>query len=317
MNLSSTHAPLIVGDVEDPHVGAVCSALAARGIQPLVLDLEAVMGAGFAASETRTVLRVGREWIDVSIPRAGWLRRLHRAPWGVGIETGSVQALELGAWHSAFSWILDAAEVHWITSPQHLRAAEGKLHQWQLVRRLGVDYPQTMVTTSADEVTAEFQSDVIVKPLGSGQFIQEGAVRTVFAEAMTATDPRLRSLSAAPFIVQEHIRAERHLRIVTVGERVWVTSLKTSDKDPADWRRTPSNHTAFIDNSNSEPEVAASALAVAKAFHLGYSSQDWVETREGRVVLLDINPSGQWLFLPERIGTEVAAALADQIAGAT
>lgn len=308
-----TQPPLIVGDPADPHVQAVCTALAARDVRPVIVDLESVTSAGMTISEDRAVLYVDGDRIELDQSRIGWLRRIHRAPWGLGITTGSVQALELGTWHSAFTWILETAKVTWITSPQHLRRAEGKLDQWRVANLLGIDYPRTLVSSSAEAVRAEFQSDVIVKPLGSGQFLDGGEVRTVYAEPMSPADPRLDNLAKAPFIVQEHVHAGRHLRVVTVGEQVWISALLVSDTDPADWRRTPENHTAFEVVSGAAPGVAHGAAAVAKQLALGYSSQDWVETRDGRTVLLDVNPSGQWLFLPERIGREVAEALAGKI----
>ncbi|MGW9157452.1 hypothetical protein [Microbacterium sp. NPDC055665] len=92
--------------------------------------------------------------------------------------------------------------------------------------------------------------------------------------------------------------------------------LPVEPGDPADWRRTAENHTSFEDQGDVNADIANGAIAIAGHFELGYSSQDWVETFEGRIVLLDVNPSGQWLFLPERVGEEVAMALADRIAGA-
>lgn len=305
--------PLIIGDTSDPHVQAVCAALVAREARPVTVDLEVVMRDGLTISEDASAVRANDAWIDLGVSRGGWLRRMHRAPWGLGVETGSVHALELGTWHSAFTWILDDADIGWVTSPRSLRAAEGKLEQWKAARRLGIDYPRTLVTSRADHVRAQFRGDVLVKPLGSGQFVHGDEVRTVFAEAMATNDSRLNFLSEAPFIVQELLHTERHLRVVTVGEQVWVAALQASAEEPVDWRRTRANHDSFVDVCEELPDVAADATAIAEEFSLGYSSQDWVQTSEGRTVLLDLNPSGQWLFLPEAVGLEVADALAERI----
>lgn len=47
--------------------------------------------------------------------------------------------------------------------------------------------------------------------------------------------------------------------------------------------------------------------------NVGYSSQDWVETGAGKY-FLDLNPSGQWLFLPAPVSVEVTNALAAWLA---
>lgn len=317
MKRGVTSAPLIVGDIDDPHVQAVRTALISRDSPPLVLDLDTVMSAGLTVFEDRAVVRVDGEWIEPSRMRSGWLRRMHRAQWGLGVETGTVEALELGTWHSAYSWILEDAGIQWVTSPQQLRRAEGKLEQWRAARQLGIDYPHTMVTTSAQAVRSEYRCEVIVKPLGSGQFLDGTQMKTVYAESMLPTDPRLDNLGKAPFIVQERVKAERHWRVVTVGAQVWAGVLRVEPADPADWRRVAENHTSFEDHGDVNAEISNGAIAIARHFELGYSSQDWVETSDRRTVLLDVNPSGQWLFLPERVGEEVAMALADRIAEAT
>jgi len=56
-------------------------------------------------------------------------------------------------------------------------------------------------------------------------------------------------------------------------------------------------------------QVGASALELARTLGVGYSSQDWVVARGGSF-FLDINPGGQWLFLPKPVSSEVTAAIA-------
>ena len=270
------------------------------------------MGNGLSITADGSAVKVDGNWIDLSVVRAGWLRRFHRADWGLGIETGSLKALELGTWHSAYSWLLDTADVRWITEPVALRRAESKLRQWKAATFLGIPYPRTIVTTSTDAVASTFPGgEVIVKPIGTGQFIENGETRTVYAEAMMPTDSRLRALESAPFIVQQLLRARRHLRAVTVGDRSWVAALEVDPTAPADWRRRSQNHSAFKEVHNVDPIVAGGAIEIASELGLGYSSQDWIQTISGEMFLLDVNPAGQWLFLPQSIGTAVADAIAD------
>lgn len=278
----------------------------------MVLDLELIMGNGLSIGANGCTVKVGDDWIDLGSARTGWLRRFHRADWGLGVETGSLEALELGTWHSAYSWALETANVRWVTEPTALRRSESKLRQWRAATALGIPYPRTVVTTSDDAVVSTFPEDeVIVKPLGTGQFIENGVTKIVYAEAMMPTDSRLSALKSAPFIVQELLRPTRHLRVVTVGDRSWVAALEVDPTTPADWRRTSRNHSAFKEVQGVDPIVTSGAIEIASELSLGYSSQDWIQTIDGDAFLLDVNPAGQWLFLPQAIGAAVAEAIVD------
>lgn len=280
-----------------------------------MLDLESIMADGLTISDDGFAVKVDGDWIDLALARTGWLRRLHRADWGLGVETGSVVALELGTWHSVYSWLLDAANVKWITEPMPLKQAESKLRQWSVATRVGIPFPRTLVTTSSEAVVSSFHDQVIVKPVGTGQFIQGGTINTVYAEPMLPTDPRLRALKSVPFIVQELLGTARHLRVVTVGNRSWVAALDVDSTSPADWRQVAVNHFAFAEVHEVDPVVTSGAMRIASELCLGYSSQDWIQTSDGEFFLLDVNPAGQWLFLPRPIGVAVAEAIADLLMG--
>ena len=183
----SSRAPILIGERDDPHIAAVEDALIRCGNRPLIFDLESVMSDGLSLSDEGYAVKIDGAWRDLTDARFGWLRRLHRADWGLGIEAGSLRALELGTWYSAYSWLLDDSKVSWITSPVALRRAESKLWQWKAAVRLGIPYPRTLVTTSSEAVATSFSNEVIVKPLGTGQFIQDGS-RVMFETVLNVEE---------------------------------------------------------------------------------------------------------------------------------
>lgn len=306
-------APIIVGAGDDPHVLSVTEEVIKLGHRPVVFDLESVIRGGLSIDAAGKRITVDDVSIDLDTPRRGWLRRLHRADWGIGITTGSLRALELGTWHSAYSWLLETARIDWITDPTHTRLAESKLRQWRAATGLSIRYPKTIITSSAGDVADTFDGEVIVKPLGTGQYIEAGTVSAVFAEPMSSADERLEALKLAPFIVQERIVAARHLRVVTVGSKTWTAELVVDSDQPADWRRLAANHSSFTRPSSIDSTVISGAQLIAAELGIKYSSQDWVETSAGVAYLLDVNPAGQWLFLPPTIHAEVSQAIAEDL----
>ena len=103
------------------------------------------------------------------------------------------------------------------------------------------------------------------------------------------------------------------MRVVSVRDQVWAAGLD-ADQLPLDWRESEAAHASF-EVIATPKAVSRGALAVNRALGLSYSSQDWILTAPGKCFLIDVNPGGQWLFLPELIATEVASAIARWLEG--
>jgi hypothetical protein len=61
------------------------------------------------------------------------------------------------------------------------------------------------------------------------------------------------------------------------------------------------------------PEVEARILAFMKTFGLIYGAFDFIVTPEGRYVFLEVNPSGQYMWVECATGLEITMALADAL----
>ncbi|MEV4116628.1 hypothetical protein [Nonomuraea sp. NPDC049695] len=234
------------------------------------------------------------------------------ADWQRGVVIESIEAAEKTAWLSLLTAVLRTCGVGWLTGIDPLVTAENKLVQHTVARRLGIATPATVVTNDITTVQDAVGFDIVVKPLGPGHFFDRDEPYTVFAAAVRADDALLEALAGAPFLVQQRVVARSHLRVVTVREQVWGAALDATHQ-PLDWRAAPVEHRSFSVAALSA-EVARGALAMAEALDLGYSSQDWAVADDG-AYLLDVNPAGQWLFLPEEVAAPVSAAVAAWLSG--
>ena len=80
-------------------------------------------------------------------------------------------------------------------------------------------------------------------------------------------------------------------------------------EDPVDWRAAdPSGHSFARSHVDA---VTSAAVDINKSLGLSFSVQDWLLSEEGPV-FLEVNPSGQWLFLTGA-ETDVADALAEEL----
>jgi hypothetical protein len=304
--------PLIIGDIADEHVEAVVRQVRRRGTSATIVDT-----ATLEVGEYRVVdswAEVAGDVIDFRQPRRGWIRRLAPPHWRRRTRGASHEAAVRSAWSSLLVGFAGDAGVHWLTTIERLFFMENKLLQSRIAERLGILVPRTAVVPHRGLIPEEIGEEVVVKPLGVGHFTGDDDVeRVVFARPLARDAPELDHLGPAPFLLQQRLVAERHLRVVTVDERVWACELP-ADGLPLDWRKDEDAHHRFVPTTDERVESAARALA--EAAQLGYSSQDWI-VQDGDPYFVDLNPAGQWLFLPDPVASEVSAAIAAWLTSAT
>jgi hypothetical protein len=297
---------IVVGDPSDPHVAAVLARLSG---DVLVVDAASLSQGVYRLEAGRFCFtRPGSALtIDENAPIRGWLRRLAPPDWQRGITLESRQAAVKTSWLSLLTGVIRTCGVSWLTGVDALIVSESKLLQHDAARRVGVCTPKSIITNDRQVAADYLPDELVLKPLGPGHFFDGEEPFVVFATAIRNDAPELDALAGAPFITQERIVARAHLRIVTVEDRVWAARLDATDR-PLDWRRQDAAHRSF--HATLAPAtVRDGGLRVATALDLGYSSQDWLET-DSEPVLLDVNPAGQWLFLPPEVADPVTDAIA-------
>ncbi len=249
--------------------------------------------------------------IDLKSGVRGWIRRLAPPRWRTSVTSGTETWAVRSAWTSLLVAIAADPSVSWLTPLDRLFFAENKLLQVRAAEQLGVPVPATAVAASASDVPDELGSPLVVKPLGPSHFTDDaGTEQVLWSQPLERSALELAHLKGAPFILQQQLAAEKHLRVVTVRDCVWVCALEAAAL-PLDWRRSEEAHRAF--QPLDEPDVAEAARRIAAALGVGYSSQDWIVSGE-RFYFIELNPAGQWLFLPEPVASEVTAEIAAWLA---
>lgn len=302
--MSQTSHVLIIGSSADEHAAAVANSIANRATVTF-LDASTLPNGGWRWMDG-LVVKHDENWVK---PRRGWLRRLAPPGWHHGVGIGTLGAVEAQAALQLLSATADTGSgIEWLTDYWSTMRGENKLIQYLAAQRIGVPVPPCRVVTSADDLE-EMGESLVMKPLGLGAYTKAGVAFAVYARLVNRADISLDGLAVAPFIAQTPVKAVEHLRIPTVIDRAWPCRLDATDL-PLDWRIDDDAHTSWKKCTDAE-SVAAVAIKVAAELHLGYSCQDWIVDVSGTSWLVDINPAGQWLFLPDEVGDAVTAAIAD------
>lgn len=305
---------VVIGDATDPHVAAVVSRLPKRGT--VVIDAETLPTVLHRLSPAQAIfidLAGERVQLSSEVQARGWIRRLAPAEWGAGTVLGSKGAARLAARMTVLAALLREARVSWMCGVDALFAAENKLVQYQAVHTIGLRVPSTFVCTDPAYLAAELGEPFVIKPLGPGNFTAEaGPSQVVHTRAVTAQDLVGADLLGAPFLAQKLLTARTHLRIVTVNDRAWTAELEAVGL-PLDWRQADHAHRSFVPASR-WGSTEREAVRLAQHLQTGFTCQDWIVDEDGPA-FIDLNPGGQWLFLPDNMTSQIADLMASWLRG--
>lgn len=191
----------------------------------------------------------------------------------------------------------------WMSDPVWVSRAESKMLQLEVAAQCGLRIPRTLVTNNWNLVRRFFDEcrrQVVAKALRLGYFDYGNSQSSVFTTVLSAEHLQDEmAVRLAPVIYQEHLEKAADLRVTIVGERIFAAGID-SQSDPAartDWRAAQSDlvHARYDLPSN----LRSSCLRLMRRLGLVYGALDFVLTPEGQHIFLEVNPSGQWLWLDD------------------
>lgn len=311
---------VVVGSLDDEHARRVAGLLSPQTC--ILVDVASLAGRSYRLDRDGLWLDPHadgdggiRRWAaHVGQGSRGWLRRFAPPDWHRGVVLDSKEAAAKTAWLTLLTAFVRSSGVEWLTDLDALNRAENKIAQYRAALTLGIPTPATVVASDRAGLPADLARRIVVKPLGPSHFTSwSGEGRVLYANTATLDEPLLDDMPGAPFIIQDRVEARTHLRIVTVRSSVWVCAVDAAEV-PFDWRRRAAAQRSFRP-AQPPAEVEDGARRISEHLRLGYTSQDWVIDHAGTAWFLDLNPSGQWLFLPEPVASAVAEHLAAWLTG--
>jgi hypothetical protein len=308
---------LVVSHAGDDHARAVLAALRSRGAAAALLDLahfprriRLAMSWGLpGAWPARLALADGRQVRADRIEAIWWRRprpyrpdprvRPARRDFVYRECAGALEGLWLG---------LDA---RWVNHPAQDDAASRKPWQLTVAQRLGLDIPRTMVTNDPARARAFVRS----RRLGRTVFKALSATPSDWRETRLVRSQelaRLHLVRYAPIVFQEYVEGT-DVRVTLVGKRTFAAAIHAEETDyPADFRVVFDR--ARVEPVALPPVVERRLQRLAGALGLSYAAFDLRRRPDGRYLFLEVNPSGQWLFVERRTGQPITEAVASLLA---
>lgn len=246
-------------------------------------------------------------WSGVNLDQvaaAWWRRPIGQKPLTDGEEDAQFVRRE---WMSYLYGSLLLSGVPIINDPAKEKDAQYKATQLVAASSLGLRIPSTLASNDPAAIIdfwTTHNRDCIYKPFRQppARFLD---TRRLLPEDFVDWS----AIYGAPIIVQERIAKRRDVRVNVFGSEVFAAHLDSLDEDnPLDWRTMTSRLWKVHDLPL---ETSSRLVQLVAEMGLQYGCIDLVQDVNGEYVFLEINPSGQFLFIEIDTGQPLTAALAD------
>jgi glutathione synthase/RimK-type ligase-like ATP-grasp enzyme len=216
--------------------------------------------------------------------------------------------------HLAVNALMTVGDYFWINFPARENLAKSKPAQLFVANKLGMEIPKTLVSNDPGEVrrfVAQSKAEIVYKGLSQPHMVPGTALFTGLLTNETLANLDLIRLT--PGIFQERVEKAYELRVTVVGSKIFSVKIDSQKNRDAqlDWRRAL--HDVGYAAVELPREVEEKILAFMRAFGLFYGAFDFIVTPDGRCVFLEINPSGQYMWLECAADLGITAALADAL----
>ncbi len=206
----------------------------------------------------------------------------------------------------------------WMSNPVSIWRAEFKPYQLRVAQEVGLKIPKTVVSNDPKVIRRAYDSfgQMVIKPTRSGHFREGGEEFAIFTSLIN--DEHLESLKDAkwaPSIYQELIIKHYDIRVTFVGSQIFSAAIH-SQTDPAatvDWRKTE-NPELPHSKIDLPIDLTERLRHLMRRLDLEFGCIDLVLTPNNEYIFLEVNPSGQWLWLDDQLKLGISDAVADWLA---
>lgn len=229
----------------------------------------------------------------------------------------TARAYAVQEWSAAARSLWNALEGRWLNSPFAILRAEDKPRQLSIARVRGLQVPPTVVGNDINAARGLLAMHrCVIKPLRRALVDDpNGPGQVIFTSELTDLGEEDRvSFEAVPVIVQAQIPKRRDLRVTVVDQNTVAVAIHSQahEETCVDWRRGARTD-LLHERVDLPPTVAAACVEVVQDLNLRFAAIDLVEDRDGTFWFLEANPNGQWAWLEQVEGVDIAATIVDAL----
>ena len=260
--------------------------------------------------------------IDLENVKSVWVRRPKPIVVSNAMSPIESQFVEDEFTSSIWSMYTCLDSVYWMNHPLYARYLfeHNKLFQLKLAKLAGLSVPDTLVTNNTDELIEfcrQHGGTLAVKAVRSRIFQgDDGDVIGIYTNRISVDylENHASDILLAPLMAQKYIEKKLEFRVTVVGQDIFTCAIHSQDSERTkeDWRRYDFENVKH-ESYDLPANVKSLLLKFMQLCHLTFGAIDMILTQEGEYVFLEINPSGQYIWIENLAKLPISRSIAENL----
>lgn len=198
---------------------------------------------------------------------------------------------------------LAAPDAFWVNPLDSRARSDSKAVQLREAKRVGLAIPPTLMSNDPERIR-RFLGEVggrgIYKAFYPAQWNREEEIAVLLTSEVTREElPEDEVLRLTPGIFQARVEKSHELRVTVMGSHVVTARLRSQEVAEAhlDWRAAGAQ--IRLEPDRLPDAVESACLSLMQNLGIVFGCFDFIVTPEGEHVFLEVNPSGQFLWVEE------------------
>ncbi len=207
-------------------------------------------------------------------------------------------------------WRVIAPDAWWINPEINAKIANSKLLQLKLALEVGLNVPKTLISNDPEKIRKfaleKCEGSLIYKTMYPLYWFKKNDIRMSYTREIDMENfPSDQVLEMIPGIFQEKIQKAYELRVTYFGGYPVAVKLSSQEhpKGIMDWRCIPGDELT-VEKYVLPDSIDKQCQALMKKLGLCFGCFDFIVTPEGEYYFLEINESGQFLWI-EGVNPEI------------
>jgi glutathione synthase/RimK-type ligase-like ATP-grasp enzyme len=239
-------------------------------------------------------------------------------------QMSSLDALNLNSvfiyqqWSDALEILYSRLKCGWINSPDAIRGASNRVCQLMAANDAGFNIPSTIITNDsqkAHEFYYKSNGNMILKVLHHHDIEIQNKLYSIYSHYAREGDlSRFIDLAYAPCILQKKLIKISELRVTVVGNQAFAAEINAGAlADIQD-----DIHRFRLSELIKKPvklkrEDKSRCIRMINSLGLSYGAIDFLITEDGQLEFLEINPTGDWIWIEQQTKIPITKAVVDLI----